>query len=196
MKKNYLAVLAIGSFFSTVEEFLTIVAVRHEGGTLIFTTLIVWPVVLTIVYWTHRLVDRPFHTERTREVAHFLVWGAVGLLTEWFFMAPPLAPWKMLGQIPLVAVVVFQLGMCSFWTTVTTAPRLFLNPDESHRRTRKRILRFYVPFFALTYPVVFAIPPQSCLVPTVGLIILGHLIVNAIMITTWFHRPTVSPTLP
>ena len=192
--KNYPAFLAIGSFFSTIEEFLTIVACRHEVGTFIFTTLIVWPVVLTIVYWTSRLVDRGFATERAREMAHFLVWGAVGLLTEWFLMAPPLAPWNMLGQVSWPVVLVFQLGMCSFWTTVTTAPRLFLNADETHRRTKKRILRFYVPFFALAYLIVFALPDRARLVPTVGLIILGHLIVNSIMITTWLHADSPRAT--
>src|SRR5262245_32199540 len=134
--KKYLAFLAIGSFFSTVEEFLTIVAVRHDVPTFVFTTIIVWPVVLTFVYGTKPLLDRRFETEHAREAAHFLVYGAIGLLTEWFLMAPHLAPWRMLGQAPFPLVAAFQMGMFAFWTTVTTAPRLFLNPDEAHRRTR------------------------------------------------------------
>lgn len=196
MRNKYLAFVAIGSIFSTVEEFLTIVAVRHDVGTFVFTTLIVWPVVLSIVYATSGLVDRPFHTERAREIAHFFVYGAVGLLTEWFLMAPHLAPWRMLGQAALVVVLLFQLGMCSFWTAVTTGPRLFLNPDANHQLTKRRVQRFYVPFFALTYLIVFAIPAPKRLVPAVGLIILGHLIINAIMIATWFHpegEPTATP---
>lgn len=183
--QKYLAFLAIGSFFSTIEEFLTIVAVRHDKPTFVFTTIIVWPVVLSIVYWTSRLLDRRFPTEQSREVAHLVVYGAVGLLTEWFLMAPHLAPWRMLGQAPVLLVLLFQLGMCAFWTTVTTAPRLFLNADESHRRTRKRILRFYLPFFLVVYAIVFAIPDRARLWPTVWLIVLGHLIVNAIMIFGW-----------
>jgi hypothetical protein len=189
--KKFLAFIAIGSLFSTVEEFLTIVAVRHELHTFIFTTIIVWPVVLTIVYGTSRLLDRCFGSERTREIAHFLVYGAVGLLTEWFLMAPHLAPWRMLQQLSLPLVLGFQLGMGSFWTTVTTAPRFFINPDERHRRTAKRILRLYLPYFMAVYPIVFLIPHPSRGGPTVLLIIVGYGIVNAIMLSTWFApRPS------
>lgn len=196
--KHYLAFVAIGSFFSTVEEFLTIVAVDRQMVRFIFTTIIVWPVVLTIVYGISRLFDLCFKSERSREIAHFVAFGGIGLLTEWFLMAPHLAPWAMIGKssLPFILTVLlvlgFQMGMCAFWTTVTTAPRLFLNPDENHRRTRKRVLRFYIPFFVATYIIVFAIPHESRTGPTILLILLGYLVVNAIMISTWILRQPAS----
>ena len=121
--------------------------------------------------WARFLAMQPdgcFATERAREIGHFVTFGLVGLLTEWFLMAPPLAPCRMLGQVPWPVVLGFQMGMCSFWTTVTTAPRMFLNPEENHQRMRKRILRFYIPFFAVVYLVVFSIPDRSRLGPAVG----------------------------
>ncbi len=41
--KRFLAFLAIGSCFATVEEFLTVVVLRHDVPSYVFTLIILFP---------------------------------------------------------------------------------------------------------------------------------------------------------
>jgi hypothetical protein len=177
--KKYLAFLAVGSFFSTVEEFLT-VAVMKDIGSFVVTVLIVFPVFLTFVFFSSRLLDRLFDNDSARELVHFLSYGVVGLMFEWFIMG--LSPWSNAEANP-VAVAVFQVGMFSFWTTVAFAPRLFLKPDGLSRRFRQWILRFYVPYFVAVYIVAFSVPTSMRFAAIISLVLFGYLLVNVLFLS-------------
>lgn len=171
--KRYLAFVAIGSGFATVEEFLTVVLLRHDVGSYIFTLVILFPVFLSVVYFSSKLLDRAFHREQARELAHLAVYAWVGLMLEWFLMG--LAPWSNPNANPLL-MLVFQLGMLSFWGTVAFAPRLFLNGRG--RATAKRMLRFYIPYFTLVYVIAFAAPERARFAIVIPCIIFGYLALN------------------
>jgi hypothetical protein len=184
--KKLLGFLAVGSFFSTVEEFLTVVVLKHDFAGYVFTLLILFPAFLTLVYFSSRLIRRAIQGIRRQEAAHFFIYGFAGLMIEWFLIG--LSPWSDPSANPLL-MLVFQLGIFSFWAAVGFAPRLFTNADEMSHKTRKSVLTFYVPYFIIVYAVAF-LAPQSMKFPVViGLIILGYLVVDLFCLQ-YFLAPT------
>lgn len=173
--KRFLTFLAVGSFFATVEEFLTVVVLRHDLASYAFTLLILFPVFLSIVWWSSRLIGRVVPRQPAQELVHFLAYGALGLLIEWFLIG--LAPWRDPNANPGL-MLVFQLGMFSFWATVAFAPRLFTNAGELSRRTRSAVLKFYVPYFIFVYAVSLLAPEPVKFVTVIALIIFGYLFLN------------------
>ena len=73
--KRFLAFVAIGSVFATVEEFLTVVVLRHDIPSYLFTLLVLFPVYLGFVYLSSRLIDRFVRREPARVLAHLLIYG-------------------------------------------------------------------------------------------------------------------------
>lgn len=177
--KRFVTFLAIGSFFATVEEFLTVYVLRHDVGSYLFTLIILFPVYLSVVYALSRIIDRYIQGERARELANFLIFGSIGLLLEWFLMG--LAPWSNPDANPIL-MLIFQLGMFSFWTTVATAPRVFLDLRRPSATARRRILGFFVPFFWLVFVVLPFIPTERRFQTLIPLIIIAYLVVAGILI--------------
>ena len=173
--RAYLKFVATGSMFATVEEFLTIVVLRRDIGSYIFTLLILFPIFLTFVWFSSRLIDRFFPTRPKQELAHFFIFGGIGLLMEWFLMG--LAPWSNPAANP-IAMLIFQLGMFSFWATVAFAPRLFSNPDENSQRCRREVLRFYTPYFVIVYLIAFVVAANLRFVTIILSILFGYLFLN------------------
>jgi hypothetical protein len=75
-------------------------------------------------------------------------------------------------------MLVFQLGMFSFWATVAFAPRIFIDTNEASQNTRRAILKFYIPYFLIVYVISLLVPEQLKFVMTIVLIILGYLMLN------------------
>lgn len=173
--KRFAAFLGIGSGFATVEEFLTVVLLKHDVKSYVFTLLVLFPVFLSFVYLSSKVLDKLWHTEPRRELAHFCVYGCVGLMIEWFLIG--LSPWSNPAANPL-AMLLFQLGMFSFWATVAFAPRLFLVSEERPGKIRKSIVAFYVPYFALVYAVGLLVPEHLRFATVSPLVIVGYLVVN------------------
>ena len=177
--------IAIGTIFSTVEEFLTVVVLRHDTGSYVFTLLVLFPVFLTLVFYSSRLLDGLFSNEPAREVAHYLVYGAAGLMIEWFLIG--LSPWSN-PQANWILMLVFQLGMFSFWATVGFVPRLFLNPAEASVRTRKSIAGFYAPYFLFVYLVAAIAPREKKFGVLIPLILFGYLFLNVFYLRYFQHQ--------
>jgi hypothetical protein len=185
--KKFLTFLAVGSFFSTVEEFLTVVVLRHDVPSYVFTLLVLFPVFLTLVYFSSRLLDRLSAREPARELAHYFAYGFVGLMIEWFLIG--LSPWSNPEADPFL-MLLFQLGMFSFWASVAFLPRLFTSLQELNRKFARLILKFYVPYFVLVYVVGLSIPPQppeKRFLTIIALIVLGYLSLN-LYYASYFRR--------
>src|SRR5262249_16673533 len=150
---------------------------RRDVPSYVFTLVVLFPVFLVLVYASSRFLDRLFRGERTRGLAHLVAYGSFGLLLEWTLMG--MAPWSNPRANPLL-MLVFQLGMFSFWATVATAPRVFLDPQG--RDARRRILRFYVPYFVVVYVVGLSVRPHARFAVLIPPIILGYLIVTALLV--------------
>lgn len=182
--RRFLAFLAIGTLFSTVEEFLTVIVLKHDVPSFLFTLVALFPAFLTLVYFSSRVLDRLIRRPPVREVTHFFAYGAMGLLIEWFAIG--LSPWSN-PDAPPVLMLLFQLGMFSFWATVAFAPRLFLEPHALARATRRTTLRFWVPYFAVVYLVAFLVPVRLKFATVITLIVLGYLTLTVVFLR-YFQR--------
>lgn len=173
--KNYLKFLAIGTLFSSPVEFTTEVLAKHKAESYFSNLLVVYPVFLTLVFFSSKILDKYFGNGSKRDLAHFCTYAFLGMMIEWCLLG--LSPFAMLDQNP-IAVLVFQLGMCSYWATVGFAPRLFLGDSEINARTKKWILRFYVPCFAFIFFAVGTTKPDGRLGVAVLLILFCYLFLN------------------
>lgn len=182
--KNYLTFLMAGTFFSTVEEFLTVVILRRDVPAYVFTLIVLFPVFLTFVFLSGRIVDRLLLGHAFRDPAHFLIYASVGLLIEWFAIG--LSPWSN-PDANLLLMALFQLGMFSFWGTVAFAPRLFIRGDALSVRTRRTILRFYLPYFFVVYLTALTVPEQLRFGATIVLILIGYYVV-VILLVRYFRQ--------
>ena len=189
--KNYLTFLLAGTFFSTVEEFLTVVVLKHDVPAYVFTLIVLFPVFLTFVFLSGRIIDRVLFGSAFRDPAHFLTNAAIGLLIEWFAIG--LSPWSNPDANPLL-MTLFQLGMFSFWGTVAFAPRLFIRSDDFSVRARRSILRFYLPYFLVVYLVALTVPEQLRFAATIILILIGYYVV-VILLVRYFRQSLLGPRL-
>ncbi len=172
--KRYLKFLLAGSFFATVEEFLTVAVLKRDLGAYLFTLIVLFPAFLTLVYFSSRLLDRLARSEPARELIHFF-YGLFGLMLEWFAIG--LSPWSDPNANPVV-MTVFQLGMFSFWATVGFAPRLFVSAQPLSRKTARAILWFYVPFFGLACPIGLLAPASVKFFAIIGPVVLAYLVLD------------------
>lgn len=178
--RRYLTFLIAGTFFSTVEEYLTIVVLKHDVGAYVFTLIILFPMFLTIVFFSGRLIDRALPNSPYCDTAHFLTYAGIGLvLIEWFLIG--LSPWSNPAANPLL-MFLFQLGMFSFWATVAFAPRLFIRHDDITLKARRSLLRFYVPYFLFVYFVAFTVPEKARFGAIIPLIIVGYWVVTVLLV--------------
>jgi hypothetical protein len=117
--------------------------------------------------------------QAVQAIVHFFVYGGVGLAIEWFLIG--LSPWSNPDANPLL-MLVFQLGMFSFWATVAFAPRLFLDPHEWSRKAKRAVLRFYIPYFAIVYVVGLSVRTEWKFGAIIPLILFGYLFLNVFYI--------------
>lgn len=182
-----MAFVAIGSIFATVEEFLTVVVLRRDVPSYVFTLIVLFPVYLTVVFVTSRLLDRLVRRAGGQALAHLLAFGWLGLMLEWFLMG--LSPWSNPEANPLL-MLGFQAGMLAFWATVATAPRVFLDGRPASRLARRRIVRFGLPYLAMLYGIAFVVPGRVRFGPVILLIVVGYTVV-LVMLLAWIldlHR--------
>ena len=177
--RRYLAFLGIGTLFSTVEEFLTVGILKHDFPAYLFTLIVLFPAFLTFVYFASRLVCRLARRKAAQELVHFWLPGSVGILIEWFVIG--LSPWAG-PRANIVLVLLFQTGMFCFWATVGYAPRVFASADSAAADTRRSILRFYLPYFALVYVAVFLAPVSLRFAVMIPAIVVGYAVVAALLL--------------
>lgn len=178
--KRLAVFVGIGSFFATVEEFLTLVVIKHDIPSYVFTLLVLFPLFLTSVFWSSKHLDRLWRTEAGRELVHFCGYGCVGLMFEWFLIGH--SPWSNPDANPFL-MLGFQLGMFSFWSTVAFAPRLFLAQSPLARTFRKCIVRWFVPYFTLVYAIGLSVATELRFVTIIVLVIAGYSVVSGLCVT-------------
>lgn len=173
--RDFLRFVGMGSIFATVEEFLSVLVLRGDVGAYVFTLVFLFPAFLTIVWLTGQRLRRLVASRFAYELIHFFFYGLIGLLIEWFAIG--LLPWSDPEANPLL-MLVFQLGMFSFWATVAFAPPLFVNPDERSRNTRRELLKFYIPYFVVACTLALLAPAPVKFALIIGSIIFGYLFLN------------------
>lgn len=137
----------IGLTVAFLEEFITQgVLKRNLLGWIIPTIIAFIPFLVAV-----RLVDKILQKrlgEHRAVLAYYVMAGGIGLMIEWFIIG--LSPWSSPGSDPLL-MLVFQLGMFSFWGSVAFAPRLLLDERNSIVAVRKMYKRFLIAGYAFIY---------------------------------------------
>jgi hypothetical protein len=188
--KRFATFIAIGSFFSSVEEFLTVAVLKRDPASFVFTVIVLFPVFLSFVYGSAKLLDKLWPTDAARELAHFVAYGCVGLIViEWVLIG--LTPWSNPEANPL-GMALFQLGMFSFWATVAFAPRLFLGNTDWSRRVRKWIVLFYLPYIVCVYVVGLSVPDRLRFATIIPLLIASYLLLDVFYVV-YFARAFAEP---
>ncbi len=185
--RRFFGFVAIGSLFATVEEFLTVVVLRGEFGSYLFTVVILFPLCLSAAFGVSRLIDRLVSREPARDFVHFVTCGLAGLIgVEWGLIG--LTPWSN-PNAPPILMILFQAGMFLFWATISTVPRVFLAPGARAHATRRRILRFFIAYFAIVYVVAFAVPAAHRFATLIPLIVAGYVVVAGQLLRPMFGSP-------
>jgi hypothetical protein len=91
-------------------------------------------------------------------------------------------------------MLIFQLGIFSFWSTLAFAPRLFLDQRDLSLKIRCSILRFFIPYFALVYVVCIAAPEKLKFITIIPPVIFGYLIFNIFYVKYFRRLVLTSPT--
>jgi hypothetical protein len=174
--KASLRFYGVGLLVAGLEEFITQGVLKHSYGGWIIPTIIAFLPFLVIVRLIGWILGRRL-SEAGATLIYYWAAGAIGLLLEWFLMG--LSPWKD-PNAPFLAMLLFQLGMFSFWGGVAFAPRLLLDTRETVSRVRKSYLRFLI--FGMAAIKFF---PEAPVIVSLGWIFM----VCGIMVLAWgiFH---------
>ena len=166
--------ILIGLVFAGVEEFLTIALIKEDLLGFFIVMVIVFPFYLIIVYFSSKIIDY-FWRKETADVVHFFAYGVTGLMIEWFLIG--LSPWSNPEAHPGV-MFAFQVGMFSFWATVSFVPRLFIDERKKFNKIKRTMLKFYVTYFVLVYIIAFLLPLHARFAILILLIIVGYSLMN------------------
>lgn len=171
---KFLTFILIGVIFAGVEEFLTIALLKEDLAGFFIVMLVVFPLYLTIVYFSSKIIDY-FWRKEIADVIHFFAYGITGLMIEWFLIG--LSPWSNPEASP-GAMFIFQVGMFSFWVTVSFVPRLFIDERNIFNKIKRKMLKFYVSYFVIVYIIAFLLPLYARFVILILLIIVGYSFMN------------------
>jgi hypothetical protein len=124
---------AIGLIIAFLEEFITQGVLKGNLVGWIIPTFIAFVPFLVTVRFISRILHERVGQQRAL-LAYYLVAESIGLMIEWFIIG--LSPWNSPGANP-VLMLIFQLGIFSFWGTVAFAPQLLLDRRTYVARVRK-----------------------------------------------------------
>ncbi|MEK7674260.1 MAG: hypothetical protein AAB676_00315 [Verrucomicrobiota bacterium] len=173
-KQTALSFYGVGLLVAGLEEFITQGVLKHSYGGWILPTILAFLPFLVAVRFLDKILSRRL-SEPGAILIYYLAAGSLGLLFEWFMMG--LAPWSN-PQAPLLAMVVFQLGMFSFWGGVALAPRLLLDARAVVSRVRNSCRLFLIFGMAIIYLVAFAAPQEARFLATIASVLITFLALN------------------
>ncbi|MGD2250173.1 MAG: hypothetical protein PVF58_17350 [Candidatus Methanofastidiosia archaeon] len=166
--------ILMGVVFAGVEEFLTIALIKEDLSGFFIVIMLFFPLYLTIVYFSSKIINY-FWRKEFADIIHFFTYGIAGLMIEWFLIG--LSPWSNPEAHP-GAMFFFQVGMFSFWATVSFVPRMFIDERKKFNKIKKTMLKFYVSYFVIVYIIAFLLPVYARFVVLILLIIVGYGLMN------------------
>lgn len=168
--------LLIGLFIAFLEEFITQGVLKRSLLGWIVPTLLAFLPFLVGVHLIRNLLHRRMAEPRAA-LAHYVVAGGIGLGIEWFVIG--LSPWSNLAGDPLL-MLIFQLGMFSFWGTVGFAPEVLLDQRAHVAWVRKWFRRLLVAGFAFIYVVTLSAPRDAQFGAGIGSVLLVFITLNVL----------------
>ena len=166
--------ILIGLTIALLEEFITQgVLKRNLLGWIIPTFIAFLPFLVLVRYVYGVLLKRVGEPRAVR--GYFVLAGSIGLMIEWFVIG--LSPWSTSGADP-VMMLLFQLGMFSFWSTVALAPLLLLDRKGSVSGITKWYKRFLALGYALIYLATLSASREIQFAIGIGSVLLLFILLN------------------
>ena len=150
--------------------------------------VLIFPLYLITVYFSSKIIDY-FWRKETADIVHFSAYGVTGLMIEWFLIG--LSPWSNPEAHP-GAMFIFQVGMFSYWATVSFVPRLFTD-ERKNNEIKKTMLKFYFSYFVIVYIIAFLLPVYARFAILIPLIIVGYSLMN-IFYLSYFLKSFRNPS--
>jgi hypothetical protein len=164
----------VGLSVAFLEEFITQgVLKRSLVGWIIPAIIAFLPFLIVVRLLGKRLEKRLIEPKAV--LAYYLTAGFIGLMIEWFLIG--LSPWSNPAADPLL-MVIFQLGIFSFWGGVAFAPKLILDMRDSVARLRRWYKRYLVFGFVCIYLVTFSASRDAKFVAGIGSVLVTFLLLN------------------
>jgi len=168
---KFIKTLIIGMILSAIVEAINMGIRQGLWVGMILTVLIFYGIFIAFGYWFSLKTEE-------RPAIHFIVFGFIGLMFEWFIF----------GQVPWVPVhpliiILIQTGMFSHWATATFGPRFLLDEEHEVQGLKKSYLIFYV----IGMSVVFIIGFLSSEKARGTILILGNVVVYIFLII-WYVK--------
>ncbi len=157
-----------------LEEFITQGVLKRSLVGWIIPAIIAFLPFLVVVRLLSTSLEKRF-VESRAVLAYYLIAGFIGLMIEWFLIG--LSPWSNPAADPLL-MVIFQLGIFSFWGGVAFAPKLVLDARDSVSRVKRWYKRFLVLGFVSIYLVTFSASRDAKFVAGIGSVLATFLLLN------------------
>ena len=110
---------------ASAEEFISQGVLKHTLLGWIIPTLLAFTPFLIASAFIHRMLRRRVKTRNRLELFYYVISGGIGLTVEWFLIG--LSPWSGASGTDPVLMMVFQLGIFSFWGGVAFAPIIMMD---------------------------------------------------------------------
>src|SRR5262245_32246751 len=164
----------IGLTVAGLEEFITQGVLKNNLSGWIIPTIIAFVPFLILAHAIGKYLDRRLSQHKSAFI-YWLVAGGIGLAVEWFLIG--LSPWSN-PKAPPLAMLVLQVGMFSFWSSVAFAPRLLLDQRDLVSPARRRFKRSLVLGMAVIYIVTFAVPRKAQFASSIGSVLIVFISMN------------------
>ncbi|MHB0958623.1 MAG: hypothetical protein ACYC0X_16260 [Pirellulaceae bacterium] len=140
-----------GVSIAAAEEFLTQGVLKQSYVVWIFT-LIPFGLFLILASWLRTFLHRrPLGW--TAPALYYVAMGTFGLAVEWFIIG--VSPWSDKTS-PRLLIVLFHMGMFSFWGTVALGPHILLDQRSLTATVRHAFIGTFVALMTCSYFLALA----------------------------------------
>lgn len=164
---KFLKFILVGYIFAMVVEFQFNILATGNIGNFIFTGIF-YPVYLTLVYFSSKLIDRIFKSKYKASIVYYLIFGFIGLMLEWF----------MIGNSPWQNPDANQAGMFAFWVALTFMPRIFTDEEHDVAGLKRGIKKIYAAYAIITTIVGLILPPAFRIFWLATFVTIAYLLMN------------------
>jgi len=146
MKNRFIKFILIGLLFASVGEFATSYFAKQDVLAY-FLASFMYGVILVFAYFGDKFIDKVIKKKAVADIVYFLIFGFIGLMTEW-----------AIGNTPWGNPQASQFSMFMFHVTTYFAPRFFLDKREWVGKIQRAFLKYFIPYFVVSYIVFFLLP--------------------------------------
>ena len=181
---------AIGLAVALLEEFITQGVLKRSPVGWIIPTFIAFLPFLIVVRQINKILDRRM-VEFKAVLAYYVISGVIGLTIEWLIIG--LSPWSNPAANPLL-ILILQVGIFSFWSSVALAPKLLLDRRASIVRVRRWFKLFLTFGFVSIYVLTLLASRETRFIVGIGSVLATFIPLNFFYFTYVRTLPKQSDT--